>query len=98
MSLNDLSKVSQLVATELGLRPGSDSDTCTHRRRRRGNHREKEQQAGHSPSPGRDKEGLKQGKESSTCVARHSVTARSCSFNKLILNALEGISEQRIFC
>lgn len=97
MRLNDLSKVSQLVAAEPGLRAGSDSDTCAHRRRR-GDHREKEQQAGHGPSRGREKEGLKQGKESSTCVARHSVTARSCSFNKSILNALEGISEQRIFC
>lgn len=44
----------------------------------------------------RDREGRNQGKESGNCVGRHNAAARSFSISKLILNTLEGISEQRI--
>lgn len=52
-------------------------------------------QAAASDEP-KDQEGLKQGRESGTCMARHTGIARHCSFSKLILNALNDIPEQRI--
>lgn len=91
--------MSQLVVAELGLTPGSDSGACAHRNRRRGDHRQKEQQGGHCPSPAQRQEGSEQGQGKEYLCSEASHDGQELQFSQTDPECiLRGCLRARIFC